>query len=315
MRLCVKGMRNAFFDTLFGIARKNKNVILLTADIGAICHDNFKKFLPKQYINVGIAEQQMVGLSAGLALGGKTVYIYSIIPFLTMRGYEQIRVDICCMNLSVKMVGIGAGFDYSTLGPTHHGTEDIALMRSLPNLAIYSPSDNLLASKIAQVSFREHGPAYIRLDRTGFPPLYAAAKEINMQQGFSILKTGSQLYIIATGNMVYTALKVSKNLSRHSINAGVIDLFKLKPINEAKLINAIKGVPHIAVLEEHCLSGGIGEKLAAIISSQIKKTPRLKLIGITDQFCREYGARESLRRVSGLDADNISDVILGWIKD
>lgn len=310
-----KGMRNAFFDTLFGIARKNKEVILLTADIGAICHDKFKKFLPKQYINVGIAEQNMVGLSAGLALTGKIIYIYSIIPFLAMRCFEQIRVDICCMNLSVKIVGIGAGFDYSTLGSTHHGTEDIALMRSLPNLTIYSPSDNLLASKIAQASYREQGPAYIRLDRTGFPPVYKTSKEINMQQGFSILKNGRQLYIIATGNMVYTALKVADKLSRYSIGAGVIDLFKLKPINEEKFINAIKGTANIAVLEEHYLSGGIGEKVAAIISSQMKKPPRLKLMGITDQFCREYGSRESLRRVYNLDESSIFSVILRWIKE
>jgi transketolase len=310
-----KGMRNAFFDTLFVIARKNKEVILLTADIGAICHDKFKQLLPKQYINVGIAEQHMVGLSAGLALSGKIVYIYSIIPFLAMRCYEQIRVDICCMNISVKIVGIGAGFDYSTLGPTHHGTEDIALMRSLPNLTIYSPSDNLLASKIAQVSFREQGPAYIRLDRTGHPPLYKTSKEINMQQGLSILRKGRQLYIITTGNLVYTALKVSEELSKYSIDVGVIDLFRLKPINEERFLNAIKGVPNIAVLEEHCISGGIGEKIAAIISSKMKKPPRLKLMGITDQFCREYGRRESLRRVYNLDVSSIFDIVLRWIKE
>lgn len=310
-----KGMRNAFFDALFDMARQNEDILLLTADIGAISHDKFKKFLPRQYINVGVAEQNMVGLSAGLALTGKIIYIYSLIPFLVMRCYEQIRVDICCMNLPVKIVGIGAGFDYSTLGPTHHGTEDIALMRSLPNLTIYSPSDNLVASKIAKESFREKFPAYIRLDRAGHPPLYSSPKEINMGTGFSAIKRGDDVFIIATGNMVHTALAVSEKLSRHSVSAGVIDLFKLKPINEDRLIREIKGVAHIVILEEHCLSGGIGESIAAIFSSRVKKCPRMKLLGIPDRFCNEYGERESLCRVYGLDACSISSAILGWIKE
>jgi transketolase len=309
-----KGMRNAFFDTLFSIALKNKDILLLTADIGAICHDKFKKSLPNQYVNVGIAEQNMVGLSAGLALTGKTIYIYSIVPFLAMRCYEQIRVDICCMDLPVKIIGIGAGFDYSTLGPTHHGTEDIALMRALPNLTIYSPSDNLSASEIARKSSQEQGPAYIRLDRTGYPPIYRDSGEINMRVGFSVVKGGKDLCIIASGNMVYTALKISERLSEHSVDSGVIDLFKLKPINAEKLICAIKGLSHVVVLEEHCLSGGIGESISALFSSQMEKCPRLKLLGIPDQFCAEYGGRESLRKTCNLDADSILSIILGWIK-
>lgn len=310
----VKGMRNVFFDTLFNMALKNKDILLLTADIGAICHDKFKKSLPNQYINVGIAEQNMVGLSAGLALTGKTIYIYSIVPFLAMRCYEQIRVDICCMDLPVKIVGTGAGFDYSTLGPTHHGTEDIALMRALPNLIIYSPSDNLSASEIARKSSQEHGPAYIRLDRTGYPPIYKDSGEINMRAGFSVVKGGKDLCIIASGNMVYTALKVSEKLSEHSVDSGVIDLFKLKPINAEKLICAVKGLSHVVVLEEHCLSGGIGENIAALFLSQMEKFPRLKLLGIPDKFCAEYGGRESLRKTCNLDAGSILSTILGWIK-
>lgn len=314
MEPMVKGMRNAFFDTLFDMASKNKDILLLTADIGAICHDRFKKFLPKQYINVGIAEQNMVGLSAGLALTGKIVYIYSIIPFLAMRCYEQIRVDICCMGLPVKIVGIGAGFDYSTLGPTHHGTEDIALMRSLPNLTIYSPSDNRVASEVARESARQKGPAYIRLDRTGYPPIYNAFKKVDIERGFSVLKQGSDLYLIATGNMVYTAMEVSKELSEYAVSAGVIDLFKPKPINERIFFNAVRGVDNIVIIEEHCISGGMGENIAALISSGKKERPRIKLLGLPDKFCAECGSRESLRRLYCLDADSILKVILKWIR-
>ncbi|MDP2927793.1 MAG: hypothetical protein Q8N80_03210, partial [Candidatus Omnitrophota bacterium] len=145
MKRWTSGMRDSFFDSLYAIAKRDSKVMLVISDTGAICHDEFKRRLNNRYINVGIAEQNMVGVAAGLAMSGKIVYIYAIVPFVTARCYEQIRVDLCCMNLPVTVVGIGAGFDYSTLGPTHHGYEDIALMSLLPNMIVYSPSDSLMA--------------------------------------------------------------------------------------------------------------------------------------------------------------------------
>ena len=136
MKRWVVGMRDAFSQTLYDIAKDDRDFVMVTSDTGAICHDEFRKRCPGQYINIGIAEQNMVGVASGLALSGKTVCVYAIVPFATMRCYEQIRVDLCCMNLPVLVVGVGAGFDYSTLGPTHHGTEDIALMRVLPGMSV-----------------------------------------------------------------------------------------------------------------------------------------------------------------------------------
>jgi 1-deoxy-D-xylulose-5-phosphate synthase len=136
-----------------------------------------------------------------------------------------------------------------------------------------------------------------------------------MARGFSVLKRAGLVYIIATGNMVYSALKVSEGLSKHAFKAGVIDLFKLKPIDDAQLLGVLKGIPNIVILEEHCVSGGMGEKIAALITSGMKERPQLKLMGIPDQFCTECGTRESLRRLYHLDADAIVDAILGWIKE
>ncbi len=308
-----RGMRDAFFDALFNLARKDKNVILITADIGAVCHNEFRQKLPKQYINIGVAEQNMIGVAAGLALAGKIVYVYSIIPFVTMRCYEQIRVDLCVMNLPVTVVGIGAGFDYSTLGPTHHATEDIGLMRLLPNMSIYSPSDSVIAGLLAKACHKQPGPKYIRLDRQGLPLLYKKEKEINISRGLSLLKTGKDLYIISTGRMVYEALNIAKALSRYSISAGVIDLFKIKPVEEQNFWSVIKGTDYIATLEEHFITGGIGSIISEMFARD-NNAPRLKSFGIPDKFCRRYGPREYLRCINKIGVNSVTESIKAWIK-
>lgn len=309
----IKGMRDFFFRSLFDEAKKNRNVILITADTGAICHDEFKEELNEQYINVGIAEQDMIGVAAGLAMSGKIVYVYAIVPFATMRCYEQIRVDLCCMELPVSIVGIGAGLDYSTLGATHHGTEDIALMRLLPAMEIYSPSDNLTAGVLARVNPQQDKPRYIRLDRTGFPAIYKDENDIDFSKGFSTLKQGKDLYIIATGRMVYKALEIAKKLSAQSISTGVIDLFRIKPFNRKMIWSVIKHAGHLVTLEEHFLTGGIGSLISEMLAGK-KDTPVFKSIGIPDQFCKIYGEREYLQKAYGLDADSVEKSIKKWIK-
>ncbi|MBD3264787.1 MAG: hypothetical protein GF375_06770 [Candidatus Omnitrophica bacterium] len=310
MRRWTKGMRDAFFDSLFSLAVKDKNLLLLTSDTGAICHDNFREELSAQYMNVGIAEQNMIGVASGLALSGKKIYVYGIVPFVTMRCYEQIRIDLCCMDLNVTIVSIGAGLDYSTLGPTHHGYEDISLMRSLPPMKIYSPSDSLIADFICRNSYKEKGPKYIRLDRTGFPLLYKRQEDIKFARGFSLLKEGKDVCIIATGRIVYNALQAAKKLSEFGIDSGVIDIFRIKPINAGGLWEAVRKNKVVVVLEEHFLHGGLGSAVSEIIS-QKPCAPLLKLLGISD-FCNEYGNRKQLQALNSLDpltvAHQIKDI-------
>ncbi len=313
MKRWIKGMRDSFFDALFEIAKKDRNVILITADTGAICHDKFKQELSNQYINVGIAEQNMIGVAAGLALAGKKVYVYAIIPFVTMRCYEQIRVDLCCMNLPVTVVGIGAGFDYSTLGPTHHGTEDIALMRALPGMQIYSPCDSLMAEVLLKATYKQKCPRYIRLDRTGVPLAYKDNVDIDISSGFTVLKEGEDMCIIATGRMVYSALQAAKKLSDSSISVKVIDLFRIKPLNQDKLWNEIKHIKNIVTLEEHFLEGGIGDLVGKMLLAK-NSTASFKSIGIKDEFCRKYGSREYLYRINKLDVDSIIKSVKNIVK-
>lgn len=307
MKRWVKGMRDAFFERLYDIARKDKNVILVTSDTGAICHDKFKKYLKNQYINVGIAEQNMIGIASGLAMSGKKVFVYAIVPFATLRCYEQIKVNLCCMNLPVTVVGIGAGFDYSTLGPTHHGVEDIAVMKALPNMKVLSPCDSFMAQSLADICYKKKGPKYIRLDRTGVPLVYGKKKP-DINKGFSILKESKHMYIIATGRMTYRALLMAKELSK-KIDIGVIDLFSIKPLNEKGIWQIIKNVSEVVTLEEHFIDGGIGSVIANVVAKH-KKAPVLRTIGIDDKFCRCYGSRDDLYADNGLDLDSIINTIL-----
>jgi len=305
----IKGMRDCFFESLFDLARKDKDLILITADIGAVCHDRFKKYLPKQYINAGVAEQNMVSVAAGLALSGKLVCLYTIIPFITMRCYEQISVDVCCMNLPVTLVGIGAGLDYSTLGPTHHGVSDISIMRALPNMAVYSPSDNFMVREIVKESYKNRGPRYIRLDRIGAPCVYRNFKDIDLGRGFSVVKKGKDLYVVSTGRMVYQALRVAKRLAKYGMDAGVVDLFRLDRI-DSEIPKIIGSTGLVVTLEEHSEVGGVGEMIASALINA-KCTPRFLAIALENKFCRDYGSREHVLKANHLDEDSIVKRIKG----
>ena len=309
-------MRKVFFKKLFQIGRKDRRVILIAADTGAIYHDKFKEELTGQYINAGIAEQNAVGVAAGLAMEGKIVYIYGIIPFVTMRCSEQIRNDLCDRKLPVTIVGIGSGLDYSTLGFSHHGVDDIALMRVLPDMTIYSPSDSFLAEKCASISYEESsGPVYIRLDRTGLPLVYEDTNNFDFSKGFSVLREGRDMYIIATGRMVYIALEVAKELSIQSIvDAGVIDLFRIKPFDHNGLWKVVKKAGYILTLEEHFTVGGIGSIISEIIACR-KYIPMFKTLGIPNKFCRAYGKREYLQSLYKLDAGSVVKDIKKWVKN
>ncbi|MCX5694756.1 MAG: hypothetical protein NT014_06550 [Candidatus Omnitrophica bacterium] len=313
MKRWVIGMRDAFFNSLYNLAKKDKNIILVTSDTGAICHDAFKKKLSSQYINIGIAEQNMVGVAAGLAMSKKIVFIYAIIPFATMRCYEQIRVALCGMNLPVTVVGIGAGFDYSTLGPTHHGYEDVGLMNLLPRMSIYNVSDSMMAGEITKTCYKQSGPQYIRLDREGLPLIYRRAKQLNIAKGFTVLKEGRDGYIIGTGRMAFTALKVAEEMSSASLKIGVIDLFRVKPLNKEMIWQVIKDSRFIITLEEHFVCGGIASILGQFLLEKNAQIP-FKTIGLANEFCRKYGTREYLRRLHHLDQDSILKSLQSWLR-
>ena len=304
-------MREAFFSSLYNIVAQDKRVILLTGDTGARVLDKIRANLKSQYINVGLAEESMIGIAAGLATSGKVVYVYGIIPFTTMRCLEQIRVDVCWPNLPVRIIGIGAGISYFTLGPSHHGTEDITLMRSLPGMTILNPSDSTMASAFAQLSYKLQKPVYIRLDRTGEPLVYTNHEE-NFSDGLTILRTGHDLCIVATGRMVLTAQKVAEELSNHSIDVGIIDLYRIKPLNTELLLKAIGRIRYVATLEEHSVTGGIGSMVSEVLAENGQACHFMRL-GLPDKFCRQYGTREYLLSLNNLGVGEVTNTLSKWI--
>jgi transketolase len=302
-------MRDAFFDRLYQVAKEDRNVLVVSADIGAPALDKFRRDLRAQFINVGIAEQNMVTLSAGLSLSGKKVFMYAIMPFVTARCFEMIKVDLSLMNIPVTAVGVGAGFGYEDSGPTHHSTEDIAIMRSLPNMTILSPSDSVMAAEFAELACGLSGPSYIRLDRQILPVLYRNGHDFS--QGFSVLKSGKDIWIVGTGFMVHRALEVAEDLSHYSVDAGVIDLYRLKPINVGALLDFIAEPKGLVTVEEHLLNGGLGSMMAEALADCGKRIP-LKRIGIEDRYYYAYG-RDHIQRLCKLDKDSILRATLGWI--
>lgn len=303
-------LRDAFFEELYNIARQDKRVVLLSADFGAPSLDKFKKDLNRQYFNIGVSEQGMISIAAGLALSGKIVYVYAIAPFATLRCYEQIKIDLCFMNLSVTILGVGAGFAYGAAGPTHHAIEDIAVIRALPNITILNPSDSIMASHFAKMSHETPGPKYIRFDR-GKTPLFYSDRNDDFSAGLTSIKKGRDLSIVSTGPTVSKALEVADELAGHSIEAGVIDLYRLKPVNKSLLLDEIKESRKIISLEEQSINGGLGGILAEVLSDAGICKP-LKRIAIQDEKCFCYGDRKSLQAYSGLDMDTIVDAVLKW---
>ncbi|MDP8233437.1 MAG: transketolase C-terminal domain-containing protein [Candidatus Saelkia tenebricola] len=308
MKALNKDIRDAFFDQLYSIAQQDKNVIFLTADMGAFSLAKFKKDLPSQFINMAVAEQNMVSIAAGLSLVDKNVFIYSIIPFTTLRCYEQIKIDICAMNLGVSIIGIGAGLSYASDGPTHHGTSDIALMRLLPEITILNPSNAVTAQACAQIAYKSTSPVYIRLEK-GVLPLIDRQKEKDFSSGIFKVREGSDLTIISGGIMLQEAVKVADELKSHSIKAAVLDLYRIKPLNIELLLNLIDKSKIVVTLEENIIQGGIGTVISEVLA-EARGDVFLKRIAIPDQHCFETGSREYMRSLYGLDVDSVVSTIL-----
>ena len=210
-------MRNAYLSTLYQLAKSNKNILALVADNGTIVYDKYREDFTGRFINFGISEANMISVAAGLASCGKVPFAYTIANFLTFRAYEQIRNDVCLQKMNVKIVGIGAGFVYSDLGPTHHSTEDIAVMRVLPEMIILSPSDPLEAVKATNAAAHIVGPVYLRLATGGTPKIYESDYVFEVGKGVT-LREGNDMAIIATGSIVHEAVQAVNELEELGIS-------------------------------------------------------------------------------------------------
>ena len=300
-------MRNAFVNTLHEIAEKNNDIILITGDLGFGVLDKFCKNFPKQFINAGISEQNMAGVAAGMALEGKIVFTYSIANFPTIRCLEQIRNDIAYHKANVKIVAVGAGFAYGSAGMSHHATEDIAIMRAIPEMTIFSPCDPLEAEAVTSLAIEHSGPCYIRLGKGSEKNLHEKPPKVQLGVA-NILKQGIETAILTTGSIAGEALSAANKLEQNGIGCAVYSFPTIKPIDKELLIKLSQKYEFMFSLEEHNIVGGFGGAIAEILSENTRKTI-LKRIGLHDIFVSTVGSQDYLMKQCNLDSDSIVKTI------
>jgi transketolase len=313
----VKSMRDAFFEHIYTLAKQDKDIVIVSADMAAPALDIFRRDFKDRFINVGISEQNAILVAAGLALIGKKPIAYAITQFISLRAFEQIRVYSCGMNLPMSIVGFGAGTGYYESGPTHHIIEDISVMRTLPYLKIYNASDQESAMAFADFAIDGKGPKYIRLDRDKIGGLHNPGEKY--LSGVSVIAPLCEINIISTGNMVKMALDVKGKLHEEGINIGVVDLYRF-PADNASLLDVLSSSRVLVTLEEHTLAGGLGGYLLEVMNDN-GIAPPLKRLGMDTSRgyagCYNYGGREAIRGEFGIDYETIvnsMEMILGECK-
>ena len=302
-------MRDAFVKSLTEIARRDSNVMLLTGDLGFGVLTNFANEFPKQYLNVGVAEQNMTGVATGLALEGKTVFTYSIGNFPTLRCLEQIRNDVCYHNANVKIVCIGGGFCYGPLGISHHATEDLAIMRTLPNLTVVAPGDIEEAMLATQAVYETSGPFYLRLGRGGEANVHGRLSEFEIGKAITLFSEGD-VALIATGGILSNVVAARSILEKENIRASVYSMHTLNPMDRPLIEQLAETVRLIVTVEEHNITGGLGGAVAEILAELVSPRARLVRIGLREGFSCEVGDQEYLREIYGLSAEAIAGKIL-----
>ncbi|MBI5346637.1 MAG: transketolase [Chlamydiae bacterium] len=306
-------MRNAFAEELTTLAALDPRIVLLSGDIGNKLFDNFKKLFPNRFYNCGVAEANMTGVAAGLAMCGLRPITYTIASFNTLRCLEQIKLDVCYHNVPVIIVGVGAGLSYSTLGGSHHSCDDISILKSIPNLTIAAPADSFEVRKILREALNLKGPLYLRIGKKGEPKIHSQIPDLAIGKGL-IVEQGQDLCIFATGNMVFLALEIAKELKKENISAQVVSMHTIKPLDTEIIKLNSKNFPLMISLEEHNLINGLGSSIAEFLIDNQITTPLLRF-GLQDFFPKKLGSQEFIRDLYGLNKENITLKILNFLKE
>ncbi len=302
-------MRNAFIKALSHAAHKNKNILVLTGDLGYTVFEQFISENPKALINLGVGEANMMGAAAGLAREGNTVLVYSIIPFVTMRCFEQIRNDVCVHQVNVKIIGVGSGLGYAHLGTSHHEGEDIAIMRSLPNMMVLVPADPIEVEAALACALKHDGPVYIRLGKAGEPNIHKKRIQITKNTGGFTIKSGKKVLILTTGTISPNVLLAAALLEKYSIFPQVVSVPMLKPLARDWLRKIAHDLSYLFTIEEHSIIGGLGSAVAEELLESNIKPKCFKRLGFNDSFCRVIGSYEYMRHYMGLSPNKIADTI------
>lgn len=302
-------MNSAYIGALMEFAQKDRDVIHLLADSGTGYDEMFKRNFPDQIYNFGIAEQSMVSAAAGMATVGKIPFVFTAGAFLAYRSMEFIRDDICFQNLNVKITGMGSGLSWSSLGPTHHTTEDVSVLRTLPNLMLLSPATPNQVGSCVKIAYEHQGPVYIRIGMNHEKEFYDNGVDI-ADSGMDVLQDGADTVIFVTGSILEEVFDASALLLSKGISAKIVNVVRLKPFDLTCALDLIKDVKTIFTVEEHNVSGGLGSIICeAIAYNGLNK--KLVPIGLEDVFANGYGTLKMVRKANRLDAASIADVITG----
>ncbi len=298
-------MRNAFADEITRLGAADPRIVLLSGDIGNKLFDKFKDRAEGRFYNCGVAEANMMGVAAGMALCGLRPVVYTITPFTTTRCFEQIRVDVCYHKAPVVIVGTGSGLSYADLGPTHHSCEDMAILRALPEMTVIAPGDSLELRAALRAALKHDGPVYMRIGKKGEPNIHAKEPDFRIGKAITI-QPGRDVCLVSTGVMLSVVMRAAKLLGEAGLSVRVESFHTVKPLDTGVLPEIFRQYQAVAVVEEHGKIGGLGGAIAEWLATQ--DAPRAKFLpfGTDDVFMHEVGSTEYARNKFGLTAENIA---------
>ncbi|SCA57844.1 putative transketolase C-terminal section [Candidatus Terasakiella magnetica] len=294
--------RDALFNEIHALMRRDKDVVVITNDMGAFGFDLIAKEFPERAVNLGIAEQNLISVSAGLAFAGKKVFAFGIASHVAFRCFEQIKLDMCVGNLPIVLIGMGPGLTYGNDGPTHHATEDVGALGCIPNLTIYNPCDVVAVGKSVQLAFETGGPCFIRLDKEKNEPVWQE-DEAAFKAGVKLVKEGSETLILSTGIPTYRALHAAEGAK-----AAVADVLQLKPAPKEALLDLIKGFERIIVVDEHVKTGSLYSSVCEVIAENalVKK---LEAVTLPDEFLLGSASRDWAHEKFGFSVEALKQRI------
>jgi transketolase len=305
-------MRNAFIHGLMEAAASDPRVTLVTGDLGFGVLDEFEKKFPQQYLNAGVAEQNMTAVATGMALEGRIVFTYSIGNFPTLRCLEQLRNDTFYHEASVKVVSVGGGFSYGQLGMSHHATEDLSIMRALPGVTVCAPGSAYETAVLVRALIARPGPAYLRLER-GSAEFKDAAPPVCDLGRARLLREGSDCTLIAAGGIVAETMAAATLLAARGIECRVLSMHTLKPFDSAAVLSAATETGAIVTVEEHTVFGGLGGAVAEVCLESAQRPRRFKRLGIPDRYTSVVGDQDYLRRQVGIDRESIAVAVVSLL--
>ena len=298
-------MRNAFASEISKLAAADERIVLLSADIGNKLFDGYKAVNGPRFYNCGVAEANMIGMAAGMALCGLKPVTYTIASFTTFRCFEQIRVDVCYHNLPVVIVGVGAGLSYAANAGTHHCCEDLAILRVLPHMTVLCPGDPSEVGPLLRAALALNGPVYLRLGKKGEPAVHASPPEVVVGRAL-VVRDGTDVCLLSTGTMLPVAVEAADLLRKSGVSVRVVSMHTVKPLDDALLTESADAFPLIATVEEHSVLGGLGGAVAEWLSDRPTRRARLLRVGTADAFMHEAGEQEHARQYFGLLARDIA---------